>query len=274
MKSQRRVIKIPYIKKITKCGDRIFVEKTWSSRYGTKGQILHVRYSGDPTAEKQQKVNERNAQKRYAMLIAANAEPGDYWITFTYRRGSTLPENHKEQRKQFDKYILRPLRKLYKKQGKKLRYILRLVSKEEGCRPHFHLFCKNDGVNLADFPVWEFGNPQIKIFDNRLHQTLGEYICQFHHKKKAKKKQEEKQEEKDIDLKISEKGRVSCSKNLIRPHTDYYIIKRPSWRDDPQIPKGYMIDPASIINGDVENPYTRGMYRYQSYVLVKIRKKE
>ena len=264
------MIKIPYIKKVTRCGVRIFIEKTWSSRYGTKGQILHVRYSGNPTAEKQQKVNERNAQKRYAMLIAANAEPGDYWITYTYKRGATLPETAKEQRKQFDKYILRPLRAVYKKQGKELRYILRLVSKEEGCRPHFHLFCKNDGVNIKDFPIWQFGYPQIKIFDDRLHQTLGEYIAQFHHKRKAK----EQQADSDIDLNISIRGRVSCSKNLIRPETEYYVIHRPSWRDDPQIPKGYMIDPASLTNGDVENPYTGGIYRYQSYVLVKIKKRE
>lgn len=232
---------------------------------------MHIRHPDNTTDPKMQKMNERKSKMNYAMLVAANAKPGDYWITLTYKRGSKLPANYDEMKKQVDKYF-RKLRQVYKQQGVELKYIRRLISKDDEVRPHVHFWCNNDGVNLKDFPPWEYGNPNIKIVDNRLHQTLGEYICQYKHRKKADDEDIEIPDDAYID--IPSIGRVSTSKNLVRPITKYYVIKKPSWRDDPNVPNGYMLDKESLVNGDVTNYYTGGVYRYQSYVLVKIRKKE
>lgn len=260
-KKIKGVRKIPFVKKITQCGDTVFIEKTWCSRLGTKGLIYHQK-SGAKTTEKQQKVNDRNAMKRFEMLEVANFKKGDYILTFTFKKGSIgkpLKDYKAECKKAFTDF-LRELRKVYKKHGAELKYIKSF--EHENCRPHFHMICNSD-VNITDFPEWTFGKMKFELRDDRQHQTFGAYLAKENHKKD------------DINEEMTHKrGEVSSSRNLIRPETKYVVLQSPSWSETPKIPKGYVLDSESLEIGTIENTFTGGVYRYQSYRIIKVKKNE
>lgn len=255
------MIKIPFVKKVTKCGDTVFIEKTWCSRYGTKGLIYHQK-TGNKTTDKQQKVNDRNAMKRFEMLEVANFKKGDYIMTFTFKKnsiGEPLKDYKAECKQAFTKF-LRDLRRVYKKHGAELKYIKSF--EHENCRPHFHMIC-NSAVNITEFPEWKYGKIHYELRDNREHQTFGAYLAKENHKKD------------DINEDMTHKrGEVSSSRNLIRPETKYTVLQCPSWSEVPKVPKGYVLDSESVENGTIENTFTGNSYRYQSYRITKERKKE
>lgn len=86
---------MPWIKKEYDCGNCVMVVKCFASRYGSKGQILHITDSNNKTSEKQQAVNDRNAMMRYSVYANANFKEGDYYATYTFKRG-LLPATKKE----------------------------------------------------------------------------------------------------------------------------------------------------------------------------------
>lgn len=62
------------------------------------------------------------------------------------------------------------------------------------------------------------------------------------------------------------KNEYSCSRNLIDPPERMKKVKANSWRDDPVVPAGWMLDKDSLVTGI--NPVTG--HGYQFYRLVQL----
>ena len=249
---------LPWIKKEYNCGNCIVVVKEFCTRYGSKGKITYnTTNERGEVSEKTQRYLEKRAQRKADVVVNSNFGKGDYFITFTFARGK-LPDSVEElnriRRNYFDQ-----LRKAYKEHGAELKYYGRLH--DEGVRPHFH-FVFNNKFNIADFPEWKYGNPKIELLDGRKHHTIGSYF-----------ERGTTDEEKEIK-KLHPRGKVYCSKNLYRPKPKITKMKGSRWRDIPKNRQGYYVDKSTLENGYTENPYNRGTYRYQSYVLVKSNEKE
>ena len=240
---------MPWIKKEYDCGNCIMVVKCFASRYGNKGQVLRITDGNNKTSSIQQAVNDRNAMLRYSVLANANFKKGDYFITYTFKRGLKLPT--KAECKAIWAKYRRKLRDFYKKQGKEFKYIY--VFEYDGVRPHFHILFNNDGVNLADLPKWEYGTPHIETLDDREFHTIGEYFVKVCYDESEQRR----------------KGDVGSSRNLYRPDPKITRLCSPSWSKTPKARAGYYIDTDSVVNGYtrvIENGF---IFRYQSYRMIK-----
>lgn len=238
---------MPWIKTTYDCGNCKMVKNYFASRYAAKKEVVHIT---NKTTAQQQSVNDRNAMFRYSVLANANFKKGDYFITFTFKRGA-LPGDINELKRIWAQYR-RKLRAVYKKRGIDLKYIYSFEHKE--CRPHFHFLCNNDGVNIADFPKWEYGTPHIETLDDREYHTIGEYFCKVVYDEEKEKG------------KIKFKGDLNSSRNnLFRPEPDIEVLDAPNWDDVPEAEEGYEIDYDSIDNGYVEVVESRLRFRFQSY---------
>lgn len=238
---------MPWIKKEYDCGQCIVTVKCFSSRYGSKGQILHYR-SKESTKEKQQAVNDRNAMLRYSILANTNFKTGDYFITYTFKKGA-MPATIAECKAIWKKYR-RKLRNYYKRLGKQFKYIY--VFEYEGVRPHFHILMNNDDINIKNFPKWEYGTPHIEILDDRDYHTIGDYFVKVSYEENRKK------------------GMLGSSRNLYRPAPKITVLSSPSWNTNPKAKEGYKIDNETLINGYIEMPQNGFSFRYQSYVMVRL----
>lgn len=246
---------MPWIKKEYDLGSMKFVEKKYASRYGAKKEVAHI--IKNKTTEIQQIVNDRNAMRRYGILANANFKKGDYFVTYTFKRG-TLPPSAEECKRIFAKYR-RKIRAVYQKKGLDFKYLY--VFEHEGVRPHFHMLFNNDGVNMADLPEWEYATPHIEILDNREYHTVGEYFVKSVY-----------------DMEKGEycpKGEIGSSRgNLFRPEPTVTVLDGPDWKDIPEEEDGYEIDYESIDNGYTEVVENHLCFRYQSYRLMKQKAKE
>nr|DAP59364.1 MAG TPA: protein of unknown function DUF1424 [Caudoviricetes sp.] len=245
---------MPWIKKEYDCGNMKFVERKYASRYGAKKEVAHIikKEAENKTTEIQQWVNDRNAMKRFAILANANFKEDDYFITYTFRRG-TIPPSVRECKKLWAKFR-RKMRKVYKKAGIDFKYLY--VFEHEGVRPHFHMLFNNDGINIKDMPKWEYGTPKIIPLDNREYHTIGEYFVKCVY-----------------DMEKGEyrpKGEIGSSRgNLFRPEPTITVLEGPDWNDIPEEEEGYEIDYDSLENGYIEVVENRLSFRYQSYRLMK-----
>ena len=101
------------------------------------------------------KLNDKRSRQYAEWLVQNNFGSGDYHVTLTY------DENHvtdKERaKKDFVNYIQR-LKRLYRKNGLKLKYFYVYEGRAQGARPHFHLIC-NGGVSRDEIEErWKCGN--------------------------------------------------------------------------------------------------------------------
>lgn len=244
---------MPWIKKEYDCGNCIMVIKCFASRYGSKGQMLHITDKNNKTSIKQQAVNDKSAMLRYSVLANANFKEGDYFATYTFKRG-LLPTTIEECEDIWKKYR-RKLRDYYKKQGKSFKYLY--VFEFDGVRPHFHILFNNDSINLADLPKWEYGNPKIELLDNREYHTIGEYFVKVCYDNEENTK--------------GKKGKLGSSRNLYRPEPKITKLSGANWGNTPKARVGYYIDNLSVENGYIEVLQNGFIFRYQSYRMIKQR---
>lgn len=90
------------------------------------------------TTPKQKKLNDKKARRYFRLLAKSNFGQHDYHLTLSYR-DDTLPDTVEAAEKQVRNF-LRRLKRVYKSEGKKLKYI---YVTEEGAgkqRLHHHLF--------------------------------------------------------------------------------------------------------------------------------------
>ena len=122
---------MPYVKKVCRYKNVEEVERVHAGRYGKGGKREDRRL---PTPEEMEKINERNVITKLRRKIHANFDPGDLWLTLTYRQGCCpTPE---EAQKKIRNYMER-LRRAYRKQGAECQWVL--VTEYLNKRIHHHL---------------------------------------------------------------------------------------------------------------------------------------
>lgn len=237
-----------FLEKI-EAGKTIFVHKKTNKRIGAKERTGRKQ----PTKEEIEKINQRNAERKLAILLNANFKDGDYHLILTYRRTERpTPDVAKEQVKKF----LRDMRKVYQKQDIPFKYVQ--VTEYKKSAIHHHLVIENcEEVNTSKVvkSLWKYGNPNFTLLNtNGQYKLLAEYLI-----KETSKTFREKEDK-------AHKQRYSCSRNLVRPKPVIKVIKANSWLAEPKIPKGYYLDKDSLINA-VDKWTGR---EYQRYILVKL----
>lgn len=236
---------MPYLKKTTKVGDKIYVEKVFSARYG-RSTIPGPKKKTTEAAVKRNQEKERI--KKLNWLIEANFGPGDWHVTLTFKKENRTKDKEKIQA--IKKEFMKELRKVYRKAGSELKYIL-VTEKLKSC-VHFHVVL-NDVVNLPRelTRIWKHG----RVYTSSLYESddgfaqLASYMIKEHGD--------------------AEKGQQSYSRsrNLVVPETKVEVISARKWVKEPKAKKGYYIQKGSLRDGISE---LTG-YQYQYYTMVKIR---
>lgn len=240
---------MPYFKTTIKAGRTIEVHKGYIKRQG-------VALRGDRrklTPEEMDKINQLNAERKLRIKINTNFNPGDPFITLTYRKG-VRPT--KEQAKENIKSLLKELRKIYKKNGSELKYIN--VTEYENKSIHHHILINNLN-NIAQIinGLWSYGRPNYKYLDSSgQYKDLAAYLIKETSKTYKKNKEDGK----------GHKQRYSCSRNLVMPEAKTEVVKANKWAAEPKAIKGYYVDQDTIFNGI--DPFTGR--EYQRYTLIQI----
>ena len=76
---------MPWVQKTTHAGKCIYIQRHYSSRYGSKHKCTRGSNYGK-TSEAQAAVNNRQACLQQEMIFNANFGPGDLTATFTFRK--------------------------------------------------------------------------------------------------------------------------------------------------------------------------------------------
>lgn len=191
----------------------------------------------NPTAEDVQKYNAIIRERKVIRKANANFGKGDLYLTLTYPRGSRpTPERARKNLKNFQDC----LRRRYRKAGQELKW---MACTEIGSRGgiHHHMLL-NQYDNLREISeLWERygGYAHIQFVRGNNLAKLASYIS---------------------------KNEYSCSRNLVDPKEKTRKVKANSWKENPVIPDGWMLDKDSVVTGI--NPVTG--HGYQFYRLVQI----
>lgn len=234
---------MPYLKKTTKVGNRIYVEKVFSARYGKRTIPGPKKNKTDAAVKKQQ---QREREKKLRWLIEANFVPGDWHVTLTFRKDCRTTD--REKIKAIKKEFMNALRKIYKKEGKELKFVC-VTEKLKTC-VHFHVVL-NDIPHLAKEVTcaWKYG----RAYTSSLYESddgfkqLASYMIKEDH--------------------VKGEQSYSRSRNLIIPETKVEVISAKKWTKEPKAKKGYYIQKGSVKDGISE---ITG-YQYQYYTMIKIR---
>lgn len=235
----------------------IEVEQVHSSMIGNHNNRIA---KNSITLEEVKKVNQRRVAKKLRRLIDANFEPGDIYLTLTYRKEHkrTLAEAKKDLNTFMNKLKYR-----YNKRGKIFKWIKTTGIRKRGAAHHHIIFNNIEGFNymVELAKIWTFGTFNIKpLYEEGRYMLLAEYF--------VKHKQENEEELKESQ--INERA-YSCSRNLKHPRVKRKIIQEKTILRTPQVPTGYRLEMDS--DGDVGISKQSG-YHYRYFRLIRIKKKE
>lgn len=246
---------MPYVKRTTQAGKTIEVEYYYTSQYNRKGQCRADKVK--PTKEAQKKINNKQAERKLRLLLNANFGYGDYHVILDYIREPNKPDRTKEEMQTDIAKFLRELRKLYRKQGKELKYVHVMEIGKKGARHHHLVVNKLDTELLqqAWYKAYE-GHNRVKVFpldDTGNYAELAAYLIKY--------TSEHRRDEGALMGK-----RYNSSRNLVHPEPKYEICTSRAYyrvREDIKPPKGYYI-PADSIEQGIASPeyYGYGWFRY------------
>lgn len=218
-----------YIKKTYEAGITVEVWKTYRREGRRAGRTGKRR----ETPEAMARYNAKLSLRELTRTINANFGPGDLHVTLTYGKGErpATPEDFRRDRETF----LAALRRLYKREGIPLKYVIVYGYGEKGA-PHFHLVVS--GIDQRKIEqIWRRGYiSATNLRKNKEYSVLAAYM--FNQSR--------------IDPATGQEmtgRRWSGSRNLVRPQPQVEEVSAKRWREPPQSIKGYIIDPDSIDAG-------------------------
>lgn len=220
---------MPYLKITAIAGRTVEVYKTYSARYGKRGIPRGTRVA--PTPERQQRINEKNAETRLRLKLNANFGPGDYHAVFTYRRENRpMPGQARKHRELF----IRKARAAYRAAGLELKYIAVTEYKRKAIHHHF-ILSHVDPAQLT--AIWPHGRVHITPLDNSgQYGQLAAYLI---------KETGETFREGNAPFGC----RYTCSRNLKEPEIKREVIEAQSWRQEPKPVQGYALEKDSVRGG-------------------------
>lgn len=239
-----------YYREICKTGNVIEIRKTISYVESAKGRKRAKKLH--PTLKAVAKNNERSAVRTLRRRINTNFGPDDLHITLTYGAKGKGPDPA-TAKKDVEK-LLRRLRRVFRKQGKELKYIW--VTEFQKNKIHHHLI-----INRIDYAIvrklWEHGRIRFVALENDgQYDKLANYLI--------------KETSKTFKTEEGAGGkRWNQSRNL-KPYDDLKREKIPAkeWRKEPVPFKGYKLERDKVINFQwtVDGQY----FETQEYSMVRI----
>lgn len=225
----------------TVCGSTIFV-KVKLVRDIIKGQKRKAK--ANPTPEKVEAVNRRNAERELAMILNYNFKPGDLHLVLTY---SNIPGNE-EAHKALDRFI-RKCRDHLKKLGKEFKAVLATEYKHS--RIHHHVVCSEIDIDILT-KIWNQGFVKLSVLDSSGdYRRLASYLIK-----------ETSKTFRDPDA--FSKRRYTTTRSVVKPEQKSEKVSVTMLLDDPKPIKDYYIDQDSVYRGT--NPFDEKPYI--EYVLV------
>lgn len=234
---------MPYLESTLKAGKVIEVTKYHTSKYKSpkrpKGENKNT------TPLNQEKINERNSQRKLFLLINANFKENDLYLTLTYDKRTVAPEPDKAK-SNLSKFI-RKLRDYYKKLGSALKYIA--ITEHKKRRIHHHVLINQIGIGVNHIKkFWDNGFPKVQLFAGE-PEDCERLACYFI---------KESNNTFNTDEKVHGLRWIS-SKNLIHPVPEIRVVNASSWLEEPKPIKGYYI--AVIRRGTNQQNYPFQFYR-------------
>ena len=191
------------------------------------------------TTEAVEKLNAKNAERTFSIKLNHNFNPGDYFLTLTYKDAPKKEEAMKAIKKYID-----TLRRLCKKSKSELKWML--VTEYENKRIHHHLVVNNVMSIQELAKLWEHGMVRDTILESsRDYRKLANYLM------KETSKTFRKPE-------APSRLRYSCSRNLNMPPVYREEVGAIELFESPEAMKGYHVDEESVYYG--ENPFTGRPY--------------
>ena len=238
-------------------------EIKFAGRYGAKGEKRKKRKKPSPEQIKRQ--NQQNREKNVRRVVKANFNPGDYWATMKYPKGTrkTIKEIRKDLKRFLDN-----TRNAYKKHGESFKFILRIeIGKNGGI--HIHILFNRGNIKNVDMLIqekWKYGRVNFQtLYEEGGYDRLAKYI--------VKEPDEEQYEQMQMFNREEQKQLVkySTSKNLVRPKPERKFYRRRTVRkiieNGPEPSPGYYIEQDSVVMG--ENPYTGMNYIHYTECLLE-----
>lgn len=152
----------------------------------------------------QEKLNEKNAERKLIRILNANFTPDDFEIHLTYS-DENLPHTEEEAIKDMRNYLRRVKRLRAKRELPALKYVAVIEGGGEQ-RYHFHITL-NGGIDRDELEnLWQYGyaNARRLQFNENGVEALGKYITKQFRQKKEKGE-------------IVARKRWTASKGLINP---------------------------------------------------------
>lgn len=240
---------MPYVEEVCWAGRVRETRKYYTARYHRPG--IQRQKNFRPTPKEQARVNERHAEMKLRREINENFGPGDLYLTITFKK--ELRPTIQQIPGILEKYW-RALRKLFRADGKELRYIVVAEVGERGA-VHFHaIIPKFDVQAVSD--SWPYGAVSIKALDSSgQYAQLASYLI--------------KQTSKTFRSGRSPfRRRWNSSRNLKQPKITKRVVGRNSWKKKPMPLKGYYLERDKTVDGEIFG------FEYQFYSMVQIPEKQ
>lgn len=201
------------------------------------------------TPEDVQKYNEIIRERRVIRKMNANFKEGDLFLTLTYPSRWTMGDEYPtlEQAERNLENYREALRRLYKKHGIEFKWMASTEIGKLGAI-HHHIILPEIECSHTVIKKWKRygGRAFLELAVGNDLKRLATYIA----------KSDTKQG----------KTHYSCSRNLVEPKERTRKVKSNSWRDNPVVPRGWILDKDSLVTGI--NPVTG--HGYQFYRLVQL----
>lgn len=232
---------MPYRKRVFVYPNGKMEEKYFTCRLG--GKKTRTR-NCQKTPEDVARVNAKRAERNLMELILTNFERDDTYLTLTYAKEPT----YEEAKKNITKFI-RSLKRVYKNQGKELKYIY--TTEQKGVRIHHHILL-NQGATREDIQrLWKHSAIRFYQFLNYDgKEEDAKRMASYFIKEKGQSVRDEKQ-----------KVRYVASRNLKKPEVHYQTIHSKKWKERPIPPKG--MECYEVINTYTSAGYPLQLARYR-----------
>lgn len=244
-----------YFRKVVEAGNTREVYNYISGRVGRSGNGAGMTKEESTAAMK--KYHEKRATDRCRQLINANFGPGDLWLRFSFPKGTR--KSAEEVRADIKKFI-RVLRRLYKKEGRTMKYIYSVGIGSRGGM-HFHMVASklldtekilNAWQDLIGGSAGGFPSGDLKfLWRDGHYEKVASYLI------------ENSRQQRGTERQVYAK-RFCQSQNLTEPKETITRSRSKHWHSQPKIPAGW------ILAGEVYNGANPWGYPYQSYTLIRV----
>lgn len=223
---------MPYKQEICRAGKTKQYTFYYSARADQKGGSRRAKEN--KTSEAQKKVNLRQAIKKLTWILNENFDGTSLYITWSYEKDKRPAE--KGQLKSDVEKLLRKLRKIYRKDGKEMKYVWVAERGERGAA-HIHMVVNEIEARKLK-KCWDKGWITIKpLDDSGQYAKLANYFVKY--------------SEKTMKTEEGFGGkRYNSSKNLKIPEPEKKTVSsRKAYSHNIQIPSGWYLDRESINRG-------------------------